>query len=286
MTEIIEERGVLDHGYVRLLDVMGDDADIDQAARTSYDSRGKGEVRKLLRHLLRSKHTSPFEMAELKFEVKCPMFIGEQILRHRTSNVNKVSGRYTVLPGEMYVPRPDNVWAKQHDEKQGRGGYLTLLQQEDASLEIQEGNNEAYERYECLIAGDIAPELARGNLPANIYTKFVWKNDLHNIMHFLNLRCDHHAQWEMVQYANAMESMISPRFPLSMEAWDDYMFRSHSLSRFAMAAVQDIMKELVVNRYVTSAEDAADIVREKYVPEYLTQREWREDVLPCTEIRF
>jgi len=275
---------VLDHGYVKLLDVMGDDAAIDQAARTSYDSRGKGEVRKLIRSLMRRRHTSPFEMAELKFEVKMPIHVARQWHRHRTASINEVSARYTTLPAEMYVPQPKHIFAKKHDDKQGRGGFLNEGNKVHAAATIRVANADAYDAYEHLLAGDVAPETARGNLPLNVYTTFVWKLDLHNLMHFLNLRCDSHAQWEIRQYANVIETMTTSLFPLSMEAWGDYIFRSHTLSRWAMAAVQDIFKEITYGKL--NQEAAMVKVHAAMVPEHMTQREWFEDVIPVTEVRF
>lgn len=283
---MIEERLVLDHGYVKLLDFMGSDESIDKAARISYDGRGVSVVRKLLRHLMRCKHTSPFEMGELIFEVKMPIHVARQWHRHRTASINEVSARYTTLPDEMYVPRTETIFGKKHDNKQGRGGFITETGKEVAQADIDTGNRSAYEMYEILLAGGIAPELARGVLPLNTYTKFVWKIDLHNLMHFLNLRCDGHAQWEIRQYANIIEGMTTKIFPLSMEAWGDYYFRAHTLSRWAMAAVQDIIQ--LLGKGLHNPYEAQNELHQKYVinDETLTQREWDEDVRPLTELRF
>lgn len=290
MTDCYIKRDVLDYGYVILHEYSGSDEKIDKRARMSTDGRQTSTVRKLLRHLMRCRHTSPFELADFTFEIKCPIHVARQWHRHRTASINEVSARYTTLPSEMYVPRPEHIFSKKHDDKQGRGGYLSEGQKLKAAFEIEDGNAVAYDMYEHLLAGDIAPELARGNLPLNTYTKFYWDNDLHNTMHFLNLRCDSHAQWEIRQYANAMESIISPLFPLSMEAWGDYIFRSHTLSRWAMAAVQDIIQGLAHPKPMHLTEKwlqhNINQVHSEYVPKHLTEREWKEDVLPVTEARF
>lgn len=260
---------------------MGTDEDIVDAARLSYDRRGTSEDRALLRYLMRNGHTSPFEMAELKFEIKCPIHVARQWVRHRTASMNEVSARYTTLPNEMYVP--DRVSSAPQDNKQGRGVQFSEVRNLQARGDIRIGNEAAYAEYQNLIAGNVAPEIARGNLPLNTYTKFVWKMDLHNLMHFLRLRCDSHAQFEIRQYANVIESITTRLFPVTMEAWGDYIFRSHKLSRWAKAAVQDIMSAVAKG---TPLATAVAHYKGVAVPHHMTEREWNEDVVPLTQPRF
>lgn len=226
-----------EHGYVILRDVMGDDADIANSARISYDYQGPSKDRGLLRYLMRHKHTSPFEMAELKFEIKMPIFVCRQWIRHRTANVNEMSARYTQLPAEMFIPR---VFAAQStDNKQGRDEDDVW---EDYTLEIQEHHERAYILYEEMLKAGMARELARGVLPLNIYTKMVWKIDLHNLFHFLKLRLDPHAQKEIRVYAEVIEKLVALKFPLSYEAFVDYSKDAYTCSRMEVELLREIIK--------------------------------------------
>lgn len=223
------------HGYVKLLDVMGSDEDIVDAARISYDRRGKSEDRALIRYLLRHRHTSPFEMGELKFELKMPVFVARQWVRHRTASMNEVSARYTQLPAEMFVPEVFSVQSATN--KQGRGDETA----QDFAYEVKVTHANTYDLYEKMLNAGVAKEIARGILPFNIYTKFVWKMDLHNLMHFLNLRLDPHAQKEIRDYAEVIEDIVAEYFPMSHEAFVDYVRDSYTLSRMEVELVREFL---------------------------------------------
>ncbi len=226
------------HGYVKLLDIMGSDQDIVDAARISYDRQGDSKDRALIRYLLRHKHTSPFEMAEMKFELRMPIFVARQWVRHRTASMNEVSARYTELPDDMFVP--EKVWLQSTDNKQGRA---ESIDDENIIGSIEMANTKAYEWYGHLLSEGVSRELARGVLPLNIYTKFVWKMDLHNLMHFLNLRLDPHAQEEIRDYATVIEKMVEEHFPLAHEAFVDYVRDAYTLSTMEVEFVRHVIKE-------------------------------------------
>ncbi len=231
---------VLDHGHVALLDVMGNDDAIVDAARISYDAPGrdKEKNRALIRYLLRHRHTSPFEMAELKFELKMPIFVARQWVRHRTASMNEQSARYTQLPAEMFVP--EEIAVQSTDNKQGRttetAGDRNLLRGM-----IEENNDAAYNTYEELLSQGVTRELARGALPLNIYTKFVWKMDLHNLMHFLKLRLDPHAQKEIREYAEVIAKLVNLYFPITYEAFVDYQRDAYLCSRMEVEVLRELL---------------------------------------------
>jgi thymidylate synthase (FAD) len=213
---------VLDHGYVKLIDSMGDDLAIVQAARVSYDQGSKGEVRdkKLIRYLMKNRHTSPFEAVVLKFEIKAPIFVVRQWHRHRTWSYNEVSARYTALPEEFYIPDPGNVGEQSASSKQARDigqGHSTAALAYCATL--QKASEEAFHLYRTAIAAGIPRELARLHLPLNTYTKFEATVDLHNLLHFLRLRLHPHAQHEIRVYADAMLGHIKNVVPWTTEAF-------------------------------------------------------------------
>ncbi|MBD3803592.1 MAG: FAD-dependent thymidylate synthase, partial [Thioclava sp.] len=197
---------VLDHGLVRVIDYMGDDAAICQAARVSY-GRGTKAVSNdtgLIRYLMRHWHSTPFEMCEVKFHVKLPVFVARQWIRHRTANVNEYSARYSILDREFYIPAPDQLAAQSTVNNQGRGAVLEGAEAARVLDILREDAMRAYDHYEDMLTPDedagkqgLARELARMNLPANVYTQWYWKIDLHNLFHFLRLRADHHAQYEI-----------------------------------------------------------------------------------------
>jgi thymidylate synthase (FAD) len=229
--------GALDHGYVRLLDIMGDDQEIVNAARISYDGKGKSADRALIRYLLRHKHTSPFEMAELKFELKMPIFVARQWVRHRTANMNEMSARYTELPDDMFVPEELNLQSV--DNKQGRGDQLDSRVEGEMIDLIDNFNKTSYEGYQELLAAGVARETARGILPLNIYTKFVWKMDLHNLMHFLHLRLHPHAQEEIREYAEIIQNFVQLYFPMTYEAFVDYVRDSYTCSKMEVEVIRE-----------------------------------------------
>ena len=222
---------VHDYGHVILQEVMGSDEVIVDSARISYDRRGKSEDRALLRYLLRHRHTSPFEMGVMRFEVKMPIFVARQWIRHRTASLNEMSARYTELPNEMFVP--EVVAAQSTDNKQGRQKPMYQLDNENDALQemMRRTNERAYSAYEVLLDAGVARELARGVLPVNVYTKFIWKMDLHNLMHFLDLRLDPHAQKEIRDYAEVIEKLLNLHFPMTYEAFVDFIRDAYTLSR-------------------------------------------------------
>ncbi len=236
------DKQIHEHGYVRLLDYMGSDQDIVDTARISYDRRGGAEDRNLIRYLLRHKHTSPFEMAVLKFEIKMPIFVARQWVRHRTASMNEVSARYTQLPNEMFVPEVFS--AQSTDNKQGREDSFDNL---EFGFDVGDTHKASYNLYERMLEGGVARELARGVLPLNIYTKFVWKMDLHNLMHFLNLRLDEHAQQEIRDYAEVIENMVEGLFPLTHEAFVDYVRDAYTCSRMEVKVLREMLAGLPFN---------------------------------------
>ena len=210
------------HGFLTLLDTMGNDQAIVEAASVSYG--GKKEwtpksTERLIRYLLRNHHTSPFEMVEMKFHVKAPIFIARQWLRHRTANVNEISGRYSELPSEYYTPEDYRMQSK--DNKQGSGE----VSEDSYSITGQTTKvcSGAFYDYKCLIDGGISKEQARMILPLSTYTEFIWKCDLHNIFNFIRLRSHHHAQKEIRDYADAMFAMVKEKCPLACKAFEDYV---------------------------------------------------------------
>ena len=228
---------VHEHGHVALLDVMprlvpkGRKADIAivQGARVSYNQGLKTikEDENLIRYLMRCKHTSPSELVEFKFDIKCPLFVARQWLRHRTASVSEISGRYTTLPDEYHKPE---VWrGKDPKNKQGSTGEITYIpydyakyDQDANTTEIGVAEQVAFDEYKQRIKAGVAPELARTCLPVSVYTHFIWKIDLHNLLHFLSLRCDHHAQQEIRDYAQPIYDMLKEIVPDSIQAFDDY----------------------------------------------------------------
>lgn len=265
---------VLDHGFVRLIDYMGDDAAIVQAARVSYGSGTKGvrDDRALIRYLLAHSHTTPFEMAEIKLHVKMPIFVARQWIRHRTASVNEYSARYSILEDESYTPDGDAVAAQSASNRQGRGEALQGEQARAASETMTRSARRAYEDYRYLLnegpegaplrAGEpsLARELARSVLPVSFYTQWYWKCDLHNLLRFLQLRMDKHAQWEIRQYADVIAQIVKKWVPLSWEAFRDYQLESQQLSAQATAVVQ---------RWIAGETVAAD-------RSGLSPREWRD----------
>jgi len=239
---------VLDHGFIRVVDYMGDDAAICQAARVSY-GKGTKSVQNdegLIRYLMRHWHSTPFEMCEVKLHVKLPVFVARQWIRHRTANVNEYSARYSILDREFYIPAPEHVAAQSVVNNQGRGETLTG---EEAArvLDILKSDSErSYNNYQAMISDDgqqgLARELARMNLPANIYTQWYWKVDLHNLLHFLRLRADAHAQYEIRVYADAICSVVADWVPYAYAAFEDYRLGGATLSGTALECVRRMLK--------------------------------------------
>lgn len=253
-----QARKLLNHGFVALVDHMGSDETIVQSARVSY---GKGTKsvnadRGLIRYLMRHRHTTPFEMVEFRFICKMPIFVARQWIRHRTANVNEYSGRYSVMVDEFYVPELEHILPQSKENHQGRSGEMSLQDQRAARQEIIKSNADCYDRYQRLLGesndleahgftGDfdgISREMARGVLSVNNYTEWYWKCDAKNLMHFLALRMDNHAQYEIQVFAKAMYELIEPYIPLTLEAFNDYGLLSNSISRMEIEAVTAIMQ--------------------------------------------
>lgn len=227
---------VLDHGFVRLVDYMGDDAAICQAARVSY-GRGTKSVQNdegLIRYLMRHWHSTPFEMCEAKFHVKLPVFVARQWIRHRTANVNEYSARYSILDREFYFPAPEHLAAQSTVNNQGRGELLAGEEAARVLDWLRDDATRAYDHYEAMISQEgqqgLARELARMNLPANIYTQWYWKVDLHNLFHFLRLRADAHAQYEIRVYADTICRIVADWVPAAFAAFSDYRLGGQTLS--------------------------------------------------------
>jgi len=245
--EIIgKEYKLLDKGFVRLVDVMGSDEAIVQAARVSYGKGTKNvsEDRGLIRYLMRYRHTSPFEMVEFKFHVKLPIFVARQWIRHRTANVNEYSGRYSEMRNEFYLPETEQIRKQSLQNKQGRSDdVLDEALSEEILNKMSEIQSILFKEYETLLDQDLAREIARINLPLSTYTEWYWKIDLHNLFHFLKLRLDEHAQYEIRVYAKQMAEIIKYIVPLAYEAFEDYMLNSIFFSRIELNALGKMLTE-------------------------------------------
>lgn len=265
---------VLDRGFVRVVDYMGDDGAIVQAARVSYGRGTKrvSEDRGLIRYLMRHRHTTPFEMCEIKYHVKLPIFVARQWIRHRTANVNEYSARYSILDKEFYLPAPEHLAVQSGQNRQGRGD---ILSPDDASEVLDLLRNDAlrnYDHYQTLLnetdSGEVidpdrsglARELARMNLSLNFYTQWYWKTDLHNLLHFLSLRADSHAQYEIRVYAEAMLDTVRRWLPETFNAFMEYRIGGAQLSASALAVV----RRMIAGEQVTQ-EDSR-----------MSKREWNE----------
>ncbi|MEO0913315.1 MAG: FAD-dependent thymidylate synthase [Pseudomonadota bacterium] len=238
---------VLDHGFIRVIDYMGDDAAITQAARVSY-GRGTKSVQNdegLIRYLMRHWHSTPFEMCEIKLHVKLPVFVARQWIRHRTANVNEYSARYSILDREFYIPRVEDLAAQSTTNNQGRGAVLEGAEAQRVLDYLRDDSTRAYDHYEEMLATEgqqgLARELARMNLPANIYTQWYWKVDLHNLFHFLRLRADAHAQYEIRVYAEAICDVVKDWVPAAYSAFEDYRLGGAQLSAKGLAALKRML---------------------------------------------
>jgi thymidylate synthase (FAD) len=265
---------VLDHGFVRVVDYMGDDSAIVQSARVSYGQGTKAVSNDagLIRYLMRHRHSTPFEMCEIKYHIKLPVFVARQWIRHRTANVNEYSARYSVLDKEFYIPAPEHLAAQSAINNQGRGAVLEGSEAEAVLHMLKDDAMRSYDHYESLLNkrqnGDIidedksglARELARMNLPVNIYTQWYWKVDLHNLLHFLSLRADPHAQYEIRVYADAMIETVKAWVPIAHEAFEDYRLGAFTFSKQMISAMQRML--------------AGEQVTEENCG--MTKREWRE----------
>ncbi len=257
---------VLDHGFVRVIDYMGDDAAICQAARVSY-GRGTKSVQNdegLIRYLMRHWHSTPFEMCEIKLHVKLPVFVARQWIRHRTANVNEYSARYSILDREFYIPASEHLAAQSEVNNQGRGATLEGDEAAQVLEYLKSDSARAYDHYEAMISQDgqqgLARELARMNLPANIYTQWYWKVDLHNLFHFLRLRADAHAQYEIRVYADEICKLVADWVPFAYAAFEDYRLGGATLSGKAL----DCIRKMLAGEEVTQENSG------------MSKGEWRE----------
>ncbi len=265
---------VLDHGFIRVVDYMGDDSAVVQAARVSY-GRGTKAVRGdagLINYLLRHRHTTPFEMAEIKYHVKLPIFVARQWIRHRTANVNEYSARYSILDNEFYIPAAEDLAAQSTVNRQGRGETLTGDEAARVYELLRRDAEQSYADYQEMLNEDqggepldpgrqgLARELARMNLSLNFYTQWYWKTDLHNLMHFLSLRADEHAQFEIRIYAEAMLETMKRWVPQTYDAFVNYRYGGAHLSSKGL----DVVKRLIAGEDVSQAGSG------------MSQREWSE----------
>ncbi len=250
---------VLDHGFVSLVDYMGTDECVERAARVSYGygTRQRSATRGLLRYLRRHKHTTPSEMVELKFHCCMPMFIARQWIRHRTANVNEYSGRYSLMPMLFYTPDAAQLQTQSRQNNQGRSGQTVDPGVHAEALRRWESiRRESTETYSWLTGNEVARELARIDLPLSTYTQWYWKIDLHNLLHFLTLRVDAHAQWEIQEFGRVMAGMLKRVAPLSYEAWIDYDVCGTHVSRGELDSLRALVK--VENDGLTSVSGRLD----------------------------
>jgi thymidylate synthase (FAD) len=265
---------VLDHGFVRVIDYMGDDGAIVQAARVSYGkgTRRVSEDAGLINYLMRHRHTTPFEMCEIKYHVKLPIFVARQWIRHRTANVNEYSARYSILDNEFYIPAPEHLAAQATTNRQGRGDVLEGAAAQRVLDLLRDDSSRAYAHYADMLNEDetgkprdptwpgLARELARMNLSLNFYTQWYWKTDLHNLMHFLTLRADPHAQYEIRAYADAMLDTLQRWVPLAHAAFLEYRMNAATLSATGLTVIRRMLAGEMVDQKTSG----------------LSPREWRE----------
>ena len=271
---LYEALPVLDHGFIRVVDYMGDDSSIVQAARVSY---GKGTKKVstdagLIKYLMRHRHSTPFEMCEIKYHVKLPIFIARQWIRHRTANVNEYSARYSILDKEFYLPDKEHLAAQSSTNRQGRGQVINGKQADDILKILKDDAQRNYENYEKLLnekfdgsvidedKDGLARELARMNLTLNTYTQWYWKTDLLNLLNFLSLRADSHAQYEIRAYADIMLDTVKRWVPITYEAFMDYRVGGMELSAKSKQVIQKMIKG----------------EKCKYEDSGLSKREWNE----------
>ena len=261
---------VLDHGFVRVVDYMGDDAAVVQAARVSYGrgTRATREDEGLIRYLMRHRHSTPFEMCEIKYHVKLPVFVARQWIRHRTANVNEYSARYSILDREFYLPAPEHLAAQSDANRQGRGDTLGEDEAAEVLHLLRRDAEQAYATYSYLLNEEdanparrgLARELARMNLTLNTYTQWYWKADLHNLLGFLALRADAHAQYEIRAYAEAMLRSVEAWVPMTCRAFRDYRLGAVTFSAPMLA----VLRRMLAGETVDQANSG------------LSKREWAE----------
>jgi len=254
--EILDRKvRVLDKGFVRLVDYMGGDERIVQAARVSYGAGTKSvrEDKALIDYLLRNKHTSPFEQVIFTFHVKMPLFVARQWIRHRTARLNEISGRYSVMKDEFYIPDPEKVRYQSKDNKQGRSEEAPPAQLVEKTLRLFESEQAGvYENYQNILDDGIARELARINLPLSMYTEMYWQIDLHNLFHFLKLRMDAHAQYEIRAYAKALADAAAVVTPMAYEAFEEHILKAKSFSKTELELILASLDKNKLNQLLES----------------------------------
>ena len=238
---------VLDHGFIRVIDYMGNDSSIVQAARVSYGEGTKKarDDKGLINYLMRHWHSTPFEMCELKLHIKLPVFVARQWIRHRTANVNEYSARYSILDKEFYIPEKANLASQSNSNNQGRGDPIGDEEAKKVITTLKTDSLRCYENYEAMLSSKnqkgLARELARMNLPMNIFTQWYWKTDLHNLFNFLRLRNDEHAQFEIRVYAEIICQIVKAWVPLAYEAFEEYQLNNQQFSASALSCLKKIL---------------------------------------------
>ena len=266
---------VLDHGFVSLVDYMGSDEDVERAARVSYGcgTRKVSQTWGLVRYLRRHRHTTPSEMVEFKFHCAMPMFVARQWIRHRTASVNELSARYSLMPLLFYTPRQDQFELQSRSNKQGREGGAPQEVYQEAVRRWEKLRADAGGTYSWMLEEDVARELARIDLPVSTYTQWYWKIDLHNLLHFLSLRVDSRAQWEIQQFGRVIAGMIKRVAPLSYEAWVDYDLGSEPLTRVERHLISSLLEG---NEDGLQARDGAKVTADEMKAAGLSTREVAE----------
>jgi len=275
---------VLDHGFVALVDYMGNDDSVERAARVSYGygTRPRSQTRGLIRYLRRHLHTTPSEMVEFKFHCAMPMFVARQWVRHRSASINEYSARYSLLPLLFYTPDTEHFSLQSADNKQGRREAAAAEElRSEAVRRWEEIRRSAGDTYGWLIENDVARELARIDLPVSTYTQWYWKIDLHNLLHFLTLRVDPHAQYEIRAFAEVIAGIVKRVAPLSYEAWVDYGLSAAPLSRMERAALARLVE--ADGEGALSARTGARLSEEELKELGLSARERRELVAKLVE---
>ena len=270
---------ILDYGFVALVDYMGTDEDVERAARVSYGygTRKVSQTRGLIRYLRRHYHTTPSEMVELKFHCAMPMFVARQWVRHRTASLNEYSGRYSLMPLLFYKPDREHFALQSMDNRQGRRPQAAPKEVYDRAAEYSDRvRGKASEGYRWMVQEEVARELARIDLPLSTYTQWYWKTDLHNLLHFLTLRADPHAQWEIQEFARVMAGILKRVAPLSYEAWLDYNMGAEPMSRAEM----EVLRHLIEgdDEGVRARSDASLLTPDRMKEMGLSGRETREFV--------
>jgi thymidylate synthase (FAD) len=285
---------VLDTGFVGLIESMGSDSSIVQAARLSYGSGTKTvrEDRGLIRYLIRNRHTSPLEMCQVKIHIKLPIFVMRQLIRHRTASINEYSGRYSVMTDEFYIPDVSQIRSQSTTNKQGRADPVSVSDALKVQDLIRTSCNQNYKLYQQLLGDEedhsfsnefegLARESARIVLPVNNYTEVVWCQNLHNLFHLLKLRMDEHSQWEIRQYADCIYKLVQPLFPLACEAFEDYINQSVLMSRMEINLMRELLQEFNLTQFIKQDIEDAGSKKEYALAQGLNERELNEFFQKC-----